>query len=791
MIFAAPCHSTEHRPTALRTNRLSGLAQPAFLSVLVHIAFCIALFLTLLPPVADAGETEAMAKPILRTILAVYDSKAEGPPHQSRLHKLAEMPLNHLGYMLDYVDVNTPLPTGEALARYRAVITWFVEPLADPAAYVKWLEPATASGLSYMMLGEIAPRETDEMMGAINRILAPLGLIHGGTFIDLTYKSKVRAADAAVIGFEQKLDKALPGFPLMLQTSPSMTPHLTIDTDTPAGRRTAVVVGTNARGGFAAQNYTVVLEPNTDRLQWVINPFTFFAKCLGDERFPIPDVTTISGRRIYFSQIDGDGWNNLSEVEGYRQALSSEVVLRELIEPFPDLPVSVGLIAGDVQPLLGGNPAGAAIARRLYALPQVEVASHTHTHPYNWSFFETYDRAREESLIKNYHSPDQPVRERITAALARAAGRTVTDQRYDPYVAGSDDLPRTYLKAPFDLEKEVFGALKISENFAPAGKRAKLYLWSGDATPFEAAVAATRRIGVRNMNGGDSRFDPEYPSVAYVPSIARPVGRDRQIYAVNSNENTYTNDWTGPYNGQAMLVNTLRNTDSPRRLKGFDLYYHMYSGEKQAALRTVRGLLTLARTAQVVPIDASEYAAMADDFFKVELTQTSRLKWMVRNRGAVESVRFDDAEALTIDLDDSIGVLGATRHQGALYVSLDPAVADASVALRTRAAADAEVGAPPPPQAGAPRPMLALVEGRWRLSQRRIADCLQTVAAQGYGPGDMIFEGPRRRSFRITVSRDGQTLNEEIRWTDETGRLPVHYDLDARRPVQLTFACHE
>lgn len=87
--------------------------------------------------------------------------------------------------------------------------------------------------------------------------------------------------------------------------------------------------------------------------------------------------------------------------------------------------------------------------------------------------------------------------------------------------------------------------------------------------------------------------------------------------------------------------------------------------------------------------------------------------------------------------------------------------------------------------------MLALVEGRWRLSQRRIADCLQTVAAQGYGPGDMIFEGPRRRSFRITVSRDGQTLNEEIRWTDETGRLPVHYDLDARRPVQLTFACHE
>ena len=76
-------------------------------------------------------------------------------------------------------------------------------------------------------------------------------------------------------------------------------------------------------------------------------------------------------------------------------------------------------------------------------------------------------------------------------------------------------------------------------------------------------------------------------AVAYLPPISRPVGRERQIYSVNSNENTYTNDWTGPFNGQSMLVNTLRNTDQPRRLKGFNLYYHMYSGEKQAALKSV------------------------------------------------------------------------------------------------------------------------------------------------------------------------------------------------------------
>lgn len=735
-----------------------------------------------------ALDVEFSGRVVSRSILALYDSKQEGPPHQTRLHKLAEMPLNHLGFMLDYRDVNAPLPAPAELAGYRAVMTWFVEPMDRPAAFVDWLEKATAGGLRYIMLGEIAPRESDEMMPAINRVLSPLGLTHGSSFIDLTYTSKVASQDSKMIGFEQKLDKALPGFPLILQRTADARAHLVIDAETPTGRQQAVVVATSERGGFAAQNFTVTLEPNTDRLSWVLNPFEFFAKSLGAERFPIPDVTSVSGRRLYFSQIDGDGWNNLSEVEGYRQMLSSDVVLRELIEPFPDLPVSVGLIAGDVNPLLGGLPAGGTVARKLYALPQVEVASHTHSHPFNWSFFEKYQRDAEEKLIKSYRPPDQPIRERITAAIARAAGKTVTNQRYDPYVAGSDDLPRSYLRAPFDLALEVGGALKVSETFAPKDKRAKLYLWSGDATPFEAAVAETRRVGVRNMNGGDSRLDPEYPSIAYVPPISRPVGRERQIYSVNSNENTYTNDWTGPYNGQAMLVHTLDNTEKPRRLKGFDLYYHMYSGEKQAALKTVRELLLLARRSNVIPLDASQYAAMADDYFSTAIEQTGLFQWTIKNRGALATVRFDDAETLAVDTAASVGVLGSNRHLGGLYVALDSMVAEPVVALRNREQAEQALGtAPLLPN----EPMLSLVEGRWQLSGRQVKDCVETFNAQGYGNGDLTFEGRGNRPFRIRVSRGTDVLNEEIRWTGADGRLALHYTIDARQPVELRFECHE
>ena len=656
-----------------------------------------------------------------------------------------------------------------------------------PADYVGWLDRVTAAGLRYVMLGEIAPREPDELMPVINRVLARLGLEHHLNFVDLTFRSKVVEADKAVVGFEKKLDKVLPGFPVVTVRRADTRAHLVIDSRVGNTTIRAVPVATSSSGGFAAQNYTVALEQNIDRLAWIINPFEFFRLALGEQRFPIPDVTTVSGRRIYFSHIDGDGWNNISEIEGYRprQTLSSEVIEREAIERYPDLPVSVGLMAGDVQPLLGGNPAGIPIARRLFAMPQVEVASHTHTHPYNWSFFEKYDRAAEEKLVAAYNPPDQPLREKLTEHLMAVAGKRYRSPRYDRYIAGTDELPRTYLRQNFNLETEVFGALRISENFAPAGKKARFYLWSGDTTPFEAAISATRRAGVRNMNGGDSRLDDEYPSVAYVPPITRPSGKERQIYSVNSNENTYTNDWTGPYGGQMLLEKTLINTDYPRRLKGFNLYYHMYSGEKQSALNAITYFLDMARRSDVTPIAASHYAVMADDWSGVEFVETGLLTWTMRNRGNIETVRFDDAASLELDLAASKGVLGANSHAGALYVSLDPAAALTVISLRAQGIA------PSASSASDIIPIATLVSARWRFSGLETTECGQTLRGEGYGPADMTWRARPGRGFRITLSRDGVVLNSEIRWADTDGLLRLRYAVNGLAPVEVRFQCHE
>ena len=465
---------------------------------------------------------------------------------------------------------------------------------------------------------------------------------------------------------------------------------------------------------------------------------------------------------------------------------TATMVTKEAIEAYPDLPVSVGLIAGDVQPLLGGTLEGIKWAKRLFALPNVEVASHTHTHPYTWQFFENYDRNAEMAKIRAYRPPAMPLRERLTAAMMRTAGKTYANPRYNPFIAGTDDLPRTYLREPYSPASEFLGALKISETFAPPGKRAKLYQWSGNTTPFEAGIAATRAAGARNLNGGDSRLDREYPSVAYVPPISRVIGKQRQIYAVNSNENTYTNDWTGPFGGQMMLEHTLRNTDAPRRLKGFNLYYHMYSGEKPAALRAITHFMQMARTSAVIPIAASQYAAMADDFFTLEMEQVDLFSWAISRRGAVETVRFDDADKLAVDYAASAGVLGAKRHAGSLYVALDPVVARAVVTLTTRPESEAIVGAG---RQGVP--LVTLIEARWRLSNAKSGDCLQTYTAEGFGPGDIVWQSEKSRGFKVRMSRAGKVLSEDVRWADEKGVLAIAAQVNGLEPLDIVLACHD
>ena len=63
-------------------------------------------------------------------IVAVFDGNADREPRFTRIHRYAELPLNYLGYQVDYLDLSrAPLPA-ELDADVAAVLVWFDEAAA-------------------------------------------------------------------------------------------------------------------------------------------------------------------------------------------------------------------------------------------------------------------------------------------------------------------------------------------------------------------------------------------------------------------------------------------------------------------------------------------------------------------------------------------------------------------------------------------------------------------------------------------------------------------------------------
>ncbi|MFY0611370.1 MAG: hypothetical protein JXQ99_07590 [Hyphomicrobiaceae bacterium] len=711
-----------------------------------------------------------------RSILALYDSREEGPAIQSRLHKYAEMPLNHLGYQIALVDINRGLPKLSEMARYRAILTWFKDTVPRQSPYLKWTMRNLSAGRKLIVLGHLGLDQATTKGGRAT-VLRALGLREAGRWNELAFDVSIHYLEPKLFNFEATVAPDVPAYVSMELLDTRAVPGLQLKRRLSNGRDEISTVATyGPAGGLVADGFAMREFDIAKRTRWLINPFLFFDKALGGDEFPIPDVTTIAGRRLYFSHIDGDGWNNVSGIERFRakQVLSSEVVYRELIRRFPDLPVTVGLIAGDVDPAMGGRRASADIARKLFALPQVEVGSHSHSHPFNWRYFETYKRGPELKLIARLkrQTESRLLKVARTIGLADILAPAGRDREY--YTSGSDELPRTYMQKPFDLQTEVAGSLRTAEALAPVGKKAKLFQWSGDTTPFERAIAVVRKQGVRNINGGDSRFDTEFPSVAYVPPIGRTVGAERQIYAVNSNENTYTQDWTDNYFGQALLEQTLRNTQSPRRLKGFNLYYHMYSGERAAALHAVQRLLLRARREPVIPIPASQYAAIADSFFDVRIKPQTNRRWRIENRKSLNTFRFDHPNQRVVDIGKSVGVLGYRRTNGSLYIAIDDAVRPAEIVLTKTD--------------GARVPYLE--QSRWQISHLMREDCRLRMQATGFGNSEMTWRSLSRRAYRVQVSRNGRALWQAKVSPDTNGRTVINAPVDARAPVDISITCY-
>ena len=101
-----------------------------------------------------------------RRVLALYDGQ-EHPDglQQTDLHRLLAMPLEHLGYAIDYLDVNAGLPGNSLTGQYAGIVTWFNhETLASPAVYRAWLSRQLESGIKAAILGNLGFKADDSFL---------------------------------------------------------------------------------------------------------------------------------------------------------------------------------------------------------------------------------------------------------------------------------------------------------------------------------------------------------------------------------------------------------------------------------------------------------------------------------------------------------------------------------------------------------------------------------------------------------------------------------------------------
>jgi polysaccharide biosynthesis protein PelA len=578
---------------------------------------------------APAPPSAPAAADLPRYVLALYKSsdpdndvsgRRKMTATNNEVHAWAQMPLNWLGLMVEYYDIDRGLPDEKVMGRYRGIVTWFqTDEMADPLAYLRWLGAQTRAGRRVVILGQLgALRDRKTLktvdLEAVNEALAPTGLQFLGNWTGNQRVIELRRKDPTMMEFERKLPPGLPYYQQVVARAPGSRAHLVLARrDLPDSESAMVVTG--PWGGFAAAEYVRFQFPGEAGAQWWIDPFAFFREALGVGDWPRPDTTTQYGRRIFYSHIDGDGLRNRSEVRA--GGSSGQIILDEILSRYP-LPISVSVVVAEVEPTLLGSPEFHQLARAIYARPNVEAGSHSYTHPLDW-----------EKRTRSF------------------------------------DLPRV----PYAVETETAGAIRyMEERLLPPGKRVRLFQWSGSTRVSEDAIAILARLGVPNINGGDPMRDRQWPSYTRVAPLMRQVGTQWQTYTSGSNENLYTNLWTGPFYGFRYVIQTFENTEAPRRVAPVNVYYHYYSGERVASLHALHEVHEWVLRQPLAPLFTSEYLAIVEGFRTARIARTAE-GWRIDRHGALRTIRFDDTAA-SVDLARSSGVLGFVHHQGALYVHL-------------------------------------------------------------------------------------------------------------------------
>lgn len=538
-----------------------------------------------------------------RKILIFYDSE-ENDPAYSDIHRIYQLYVEYLGYVPVLYDIQKGLPDRFLADEYAGILVKLSK-VNDERTFIDWIKRKIDEGLKVFFLDYFPVSE---------ELLEPLGITYLGTTSPF---DKYELISSIYDFFETEPD--FDNIPMVNIKEGKAILKLKLKD------KVFIPFAITDWGGYAIKGS--FLKNMGQNSLFVYDPVRIFRDVFNPD-FPALDITTENGRRILTAHIDGDAFFGVADFDPSKNL--GEMIRDQIIKKYK-IPHTVSIIEGEISPN-GLYPEKSKkleeIAKSIFALENVEPASHSFSHPFKWQEIEKL----EDDNVEGYSLP-------------------IKDYK-------------------FSLEREIIGSVDyINKNLTPENKKVKVFLWTGDCVPSENALKLTYKIGIYNLNGGDTTIDAKNPFF----SLIGPMGLNRdeyfQVYAPIQNENVFTNLWKDYY-GYINVIDTFKLTDKPYRFKPISIYYHFYSGQKLSSLKALDEVYRYALSQETNPMFLSEFAQRVLEFRNTAIAEDIRDGSLVlRGEGNLKTFRFD--KEIYPDIFRSKGIVGFKKLNNSIYMHLD------------------------------------------------------------------------------------------------------------------------
>ena len=547
-------------------------------------------------------------EPIKRRVLTFYSNK-NVLRHESTCSRLLSTIIEYKGYVPECLAIEEANLDLIDTTRYQAIVFW-IPPASFTDPVLNWVD--SWFGKTRLVFLDHLPRNTS--------FLTKLGIEQQGT---LSGKLSINYAHPNVEKLLPLMNSTLKYLPIYKSIKDEVKPQLIFkdeDDNTSLGIFTAP-------WGAVSLTPTIIQSIDEEQHFWTFEPFKLFDVLLQLPEIPVPDITTESGNRILTAHIDGDGFPSRAWMKN--KPFSADVILNRILKKYA-IPQTVSIIEAEIS-AKGLHPEHSdeleAIAKNIFKLPNVEIASHTYSHPFFWD-----DRV------------------------------DLGEKKY------GDSLPIPNYTVDYD--REIFGSVDyINNTLAPKGKKVKVLLWSGVADPAPNIIEKTLEYGLLNVNGGSTFVVNGQDSVAQVFPHIMWHENAVQVYAPVINENLYTSLWTENYSGYARVIETFKLLGFPKRLKPMSIYYHMYSGVYPSSVKALETIYDWSTAQNTTPLFLSEFAERARTLYETGIGKplNGDADWLFVSTG-VKSFRLSE-QFSELDLENT-NVAGFNKGPDGRYVAL-------------------------------------------------------------------------------------------------------------------------